>query len=376
VRSKGTAILGTLAALPLIFAQVAAAQTPAADTTGLLTGPAPVARHWSKNKYPDSIPEGASYYIVVRGDTLWDISARFLKNPYLWPQIWDQNKYISDAHWIYPGDPILLPNVSVVSDRAGEAGATGTEEGAEGLPGEGLAGVGEAGAVLSPVTEQVTVQCAPYIVQSAEDDSLRIIGSEEGVDKNAFADRDILYLNKGSNAGIKAGDVFQFQAAAYPVKHPMTGKVVGTKVEPTGWGRVILVQENSSTVMVEQACQDIHIGDYLKTFERANVPLLLKKPHSDRLTPPSGKTQGFIIDQAADATIAAEGNIVTIDLGTEAGVTPGNVFTVSRVVYPSVPSPRNVVGEIAVIAARDKTSVAKVIYSRDAIMNGDEIELR
>lgn len=377
MRSKGTATLCTLAALPLVFAQWTAAQGAPADASGLLTGPAPVARHWSKNPYPESIPEGASYYIVVRGDTLWDISARFLKNPYLWPQIWDQNKYIRDAHWIYPGDPILLPNVSVVSERAGEGGAIGTEEGAgEGLPGEGLAGVGEAGAVLSPVTEQVTIQCAPYISVQPEDKSLRIIGTEEGIDKNAFADRDILYLNKGTNAGIKAGDVFTFLQPTYEVKHPVTGKGLGTKVEPTGWGRVILVQENTATLMVEQACADIHIGDYLKTFERANVPLLLKRPHADRLTPPSGKTSGFVVDQAGDATIAAEGNIVIIDLGTEAGIAPGNVFTVSRVMYPSVPTARNVVGEIAVIVAYEKTAVAKVIYSKDAVMNGDQVELR
>jgi LysM domain len=376
VRSKGTATLGTLAALPLVFAQWTAAQGTAADTSGLLTGPAPVATHWSKNKYPDSVPEGSPYYIVVRGDTLWDISARFLKNPYLWPQIWDQNKYISDAHWIYPGDPILLPNIGLVAERAGEAGAVGTEEGEEGMPGEGLAGVGEAGAVLSPVTEQVTIQCAPYLVSQSEDQSLRIIGTEDGVDKNAFADRDILYLNKGTNAGIKAGDVFSFHQATYAVKHPVTGKGLGTKIEPTGWGRVILVQENSASLIVEQACADIHIGDYLKTFERANVPLLLKRPPADRLTPPSGKTQGYVIDQAGDATIAAEGSIVMIDLGTEAGLAPGNVLTVSRVMYPSAQTPRNVVGELAVIIAHEKNSVAKVIYSRDAIMNGDEVELR
>jgi hypothetical protein len=342
-----------------------------------MTGPAPVAHHWSKNKYPDSVPEGMSYYIVVRGDTLWDISKRFLNSPYLWPQVWNDNKYIKDAHWIYPGDPILLTKVNVVAESAGKAGAVGTgEEEGQGLPGEGLPGVGEPGAVLYPITEQVTLQCAPYVVQQKEDDSLRIIGSEEGSAKNAFADRDILYLNKGSNAGIKAGDVFSFHQAVYDVRHPITNKKLGTKVEVTGWGRAILVQENTASVMVDQACADIHAGDYLKTFEKVNVPLVLKRAPSDRLTPASGKAQGYVVDQGDDAMIAGTGHIITLDIGTEAGIAPGNILSVYRVVYPSVPSPRSAIGEIAIIAAREKTSTAKVIYSRDTIVNGDQVELR
>ena len=44
--------------------------------------------------------------------------------------------------------------------------------------------------------------------------------------------------------------------------------------------------------------------------------------------------------------------------------------------YPSVPTPRNVVGELAVVTVQEKTATAKVIYSHDAIMNGDQVELR
>src|SRR5512146_2715176 len=87
----------------------------AAADTGLQVGPATIAPHWSKYTYPTSIPEGASYYIIVRGDTLWDLSKRFLNSPFLWPQIWNENRYVKDAHWIYPGDPLVIPRVQVVA---------------------------------------------------------------------------------------------------------------------------------------------------------------------------------------------------------------------------------------------------------------------
>ena len=377
MRAKGTGVLVGLAMLGFGLGQATAQDAPAAAPSGLQTGPATVTPHWSKYAYPRSIPEGASYYIIVKDDTLWDLSKRFLGNPYLWPQIWDKNKYITDAHWIYPGDPLVIPRVAVLAEKAGGVGVEGGAGGEEGeaMPGAGAV-VGEAGSELYPVTEEATMQCADYVVQEREDESLHLIGSENGATKLAFADRDILYINKGSNAGIKAGDVFSFHHALYAVKHPATGKRIGTKVETTGWGRAILVEENVSTVIVEQACVDIHAGDYLKSFEKVNVPVVLRRLPADRLTPPTGKTRGYVIDIAGDSAIAGTGHLLSIDLGSDSGIAPGNVLVVYRTMYPSVPTPRNVLGELAVIATREKTATAKVTYSNDAIMNGDEVELR
>ena len=377
MRSKGMGLLCGVAALSLVLGHAEAQQTAPPAASGLQVGPATVPRHWSKYNYPETIPDGATYYIIVRGDTLWDLAGKYLGNPYLWPQIWDQNRYITDAHWIYPGDPLIMPKVSLVSDRAGEAGgiAAGAEEAAAGVAGQVIARPG-AGEQLIPAIEEMALQCAHYVLSGGEDDSLYILGSEQGATKLAFAERDIVYLSKGSNAGVKAGDVYTAHHPSYEVKHPSSGRTIGRKVETTGWVRVILVQENSSTAVIERSCQDTHAGDYLRAFEKASVPLIVRRPPPDRLTPPSGKIEGAVVDIGEDSMIAGERQLVTINLGTANGIAPGNILTVFKIMYPSVPTSRNVIGELAVVSVRERTATAIVTYSADHIMNGDRVELR
>jgi hypothetical protein len=395
--SKGMGILCGMAALSLVLgssetradAPVPAARPrrPAAPVAGapadqpaveggLLKGPATLPPHWSRNHCPDTVPDGALYYVVVKGDTLWDIARRFLGNPYLWPQIWDRNRCITDAHWIYPGDVLIIPDVNVVAGGAGGTGA-GTEETPESAGGQGPLGAGgPTGPALIPSIEETALQCASYVVDDREDESLKLVGSEDGATKVAFADRDILYLNKGTNAGVKAGDVYTLQHATYTVKHPETGRSIGLKIETTGWVRVILVQENTATVVVEQACADIHLGDYLKTFEKVQVPLITEHARPTRLTPPSGKVVGTVVDMQDDATIAGDRQIMTVNLGTANGITPGSLFVLYKVMYPTVPTPRIVLGEAVVVSVRDRTATVRVLNSNDAIMPGDKAELQ
>lgn len=377
--------IGLLVAAAVAFSFVrATAQEAAPPSPELKVGPYAVPKHWSKNKYPESVPEGDTYYIIVKGDTLWDLAQKFLKNPLLWPQIWNDNKYITDAHWIYPGDPLLLKKVEVVAEKAGETPEMPTgEEAAAGAGQEAAAGPeGPVENPLYPATEQITLQCAPQILPARDDESLKVLGSEEhhlmerGTLQITYSDRDILYLNKGSNAGVKPGDVLSIHRPADKVKHPKTGKTLGTKVITLGWARVIMAQETSAQAVVEQACSEINQGDYLKAFEKMSVPLLIRRPPPDRATPPSGKAQGYVVSIGEDRVTAGSGNLVFVDVGSQAGVAPGNLMTVFRFEYPKRTTARHVLGELAVLSVKDNMALAKVNYSTTWIEPGDSVELR
>lgn len=334
-------------------------------------GPATIAPHWSKYTYPDIVLEGAAYHLIERGDTLWDLAARYLGTPYLWPQIWEQNQYITDAHWIYPGDPLLLPALDVVASSAGQGG-----EGLDDDEDMVAPAIEAPETVLYPISEEFTIFCAGALANSPEDQSFRILGSEETRARMTFADRDIIYLNKGAAAGVRAGDVYSIHRPGPEVKHPKTRKLFGTRIDNIGRLRVILVHERSATAVIENACQEVQIDDYLKPNEPIHVPLAVRREPADRLTPPSGKADGYVVEIGLGGAAAATGNMVTIDLGAAAGIAPGNLFVAYRFTHPGDATQRYVLGDLAVVAVRERSATAKVVYSTDVIEAGDRVELR
>jgi hypothetical protein len=377
----------SIPAKPKAKTAAASPASPAAPASDLATGPATVAPHWSKYEYPRSVPEGALYHMIVRGDTLWDLSRKYLNNPYLWPQLWHENGYIKDAHWIYPGDPLVLPRLQVVAGQAGAAGETLPGGGLPGEAGELLppeeaaAGVsvgGARGQRLAPLAEQTAAQCAPYIPDHPDDQSLKILGPEAGpVVQVMMATGEVFHINRGSDDGMKPGDVFSIHRVRQSYRsYEEHGNRPPKKVITLGWARVILTEAHASSAVIEQACQDIQAGDYLLPFKAVPVPMIPRLAASSRLTPHTDKAAGRVIDLEDLNDIAGAGNFAIIDIGSDEGVSPGTILQVFRVEYPSVPSPRHVIGDLAVLLVQERTATAKIIHSDAAIMPGDQVEVR
>jgi len=360
-----------LLALPAMSSAVQEPQ-PEAEPTDIVVEP-----HWSPYQAPTRYPEGTQLHIIQRGDTLWDISNTYLRNPFLWPQVWDANRYIENPHLIYPGDPVRIPDIDVVRGEGEEPGGPGTGPGGpgtgpgeEGGPGTGAAGQpgGPAGPQFRPAYEEITIQCAGYLREEADDD-FRIFGSEEDGHKDGLATGDIVYLNRGSEDGVSPGETFYTQR-----RIDFTWGIDGSYVRRSGWLRILAVQEETAMAEIVQACLDVNVDDYLLPFEPIPVPLLPLEPPPTRLTPETGRMRGRIEASLDDLATLGQGYLVSIDLGQEDGVVPGNIFTIFRYLYDD--APRKMLGTLAVLTVQREHSTARIMESMDYILTGDLIELK
>jgi len=352
------------------------ADKPATETAAM--GPFEVAPHWSRYDYPKSIKEGQAYYIVVKGDTLWDISGRFLGNPYLWPQIWEANGYIKKARLIYPGDPIFLPTVQMASAAASTAE---TEETTTKTKTEEVMGIPEwmdMDALIN-VASADTVRYAGYISASVEDESLKVKSME--FENHTPLEADIagtlqyLYLDRGASSGLKAGDLYTVHRRAREVHHPVTGRKVGYRIETTGVARIVLVAERSARAVVTSAGRDVQVGDYLRPFTEVESPLVKRRVvvEGGDLSMDGSRATGYVVDIDDDGIAAATGISVGVDMGAGAGLAVGKVITLFRQADKKDPITKRPLGAAVVVAVRENFSVARMVYTREEVNVGDRV---
>ena len=349
-----------------------AQQTPDQASEGDDILPPP---NWTPYKAPNSFPEGTRLHIIVKDDTLWDLSNTYQENPFLWPQLWEANRYITDPHWIYPGDPLVIPDLDVLraaDEEPGAGGLDGTsvakdEGGASRVAGAG----GLRGPNLFPIFEEESIQCAGFVSEK-EDEGFRIFESEDTFKVHiAVSESDIIYVNRGQEDGIKAGDEYYIRERVRKIDGH------GWLINTTGWLTILAVQSQTATAQITGSCRDILEGHYLVPFKPIPVPLLPFRAPVTRLTPETGKNRGTIIASLEDVReigSLGRGYVVSIDQGENDGVFPGAIFTVFR--FNTSRTPRKVLGELAVLTVHPKTSTALITLSYNYMERGDLVELK
>ncbi len=259
-------------------------------------------------------------YTVVKGDTLWDISGRFLKEPWRWPEIWNMNReQVKDPHWIYPGDQIKLS-----FDASGKPMLS-----VNGSSGGGFGGVPGGTVKLNPQIRTDRIALAipsipskvigpflslPLVIEKdAMANSPRIVAAEDG--RVIIGAGNIAYaIGLNPNQGTK----WQVYRPGKDLLDPVTSEVLGVEATYLGEARVTKFGE-SSTLEILRSTQEINRGDRLTPTLEATLP-----SYSPRA--PEKSVKGAIVSVLSGVNDAAQYSVVALNLGRRDGMEIGHVL--------------------------------------------------
>jgi len=276
---------------------------------------------------PDDAPQLRSdapdKHVVVKGDTLWDISAKFFKDPWKWQYIWGMNKdSIKDPHWIYPGDVIYLDringtlrigqppsssaaapsdlNVVRLSPKARESDSS--HDAVPTIPAD----------VISPFLSQ------PLIVENdALKDAPTLIGAREGR----------VMLGKGDIGFVKGlpadkGSHWQLFRPGKSLVDPDTKEILGVEAVYLGRAEATAFAE-VSTIAITESVQESSVGDQLIVPSDDAVSNYI--PHA-----PEGNIAARVISVYGGVSQAGQNTVITLNKGKRDGLEVGHVLALYR----------------------------------------------
>jgi hypothetical protein len=332
----------------------------------------------ANNPAPTVKADAPNRYIVKKGDTLWDISGRYLDSPWRWKEIWATNKQIKNPNLIYPNDILIL---CVIQGKT----LIGVDTG------EGCAGVEKqltSNVVASSIAVTSTANSIPAIPMSAIQhwlDKALIVNPKD------FDSTPYVLASKNRNLITASGDKVYAKGVPLIVGQrygvyrkgelyvdPKTQQVIGLEVTQVATGLATNVESNGVTSL---QLTDTY-GKEVREGDRVFVELDNSIPPVFYPTPASVSRGGMIVRVMDSISSAARGSVVAVNLGRVHGAKPGDVLTVYQkgplvrdtmdndnpVRLPSEPS-----GMVMVFNTFDNISYAYVLNSELPLNVGDQL---
>jgi hypothetical protein len=328
---------------------------------------------------------------VVKGDTLWDLSQRYLGSPWYWPKVWSYNPEIANPHWIYPGNRVRF--------------FSGGEE----VPSE-VDVATEPSARMDDGNDEVS---SPDSINLDHESEVRVSGKigyqpkrgirvahqgfltskqleQSGVIDSSFAETlmlsypDNVYIKFPKTTPVKVGERYIIFRTAAELVHPVSHRKYGYLTHVLGTVRVIKSSGELVTAQMNADTWDeVRRGDRIGA---AGEPLneVIERRANDR------ELHGFVIGVLVPyLTALGEHNVVIVDKGRSDGVQLGQTFTVVRQQDPISPEvflnpargqnrrfPVEDVGTCMAIEVKDIATMCLLTRSLREIVYGDRVEMR
>ncbi len=297
-------------------------------------------------------------YVVQVGDTLWDISAKFLKDPWFWPEIWYVNPDIVNPHLIYPGDVLGLvyidgqPRITNLRGSAyrlsPQARVTPLTEAVNSIPYEAVAAFLSTGVIL----EKDQADSLPYIVDTRGEHLIAAAGNE-------------VYVRRVS--GDTPGTRYNVVHIGDPLRDPDDNRLIGYEGLLVGEG-VLTRGGDPATVALTDTNRETVKGDRL-------IPDTVDIPLNFFPRAPSTVIDGRIISVVGGVTQIGQYQVVVINRGSNNGLSVGDVLSVfqtgevvkDRIGGGTVKLPDEEAGTVMIFKTYDRISYGLVMEATQAL---------
>jgi len=256
-------------------------------------------------------PDAPERYVVQPGDTLWDISSKFLTDPWYWPEIWHINPQVANPHLIYPGDELALtwvdgrPQVTLASGGpvrlSPRVRSNPLSDAIHSIPYDRIAAFMQRPAVLT--ADQV--KGAPYVAAARDERLISSVGND-------------IYVRRLSDGAL--GNRYSIYHVGDELKDPDDGDVLGYQGLYAGEGNVTRLG-SPVTMRVMDSSRETLEGDIL-------LPVAIEPKMNFIPRAPATQVDGTIMSVIDERTVVADYDVVIINRGSSHGLEPGHVLEV------------------------------------------------
>lgn len=355
-------------------------------------------RAWTARDEIQLNPSHPDQYTVVKGDTLWDLSGKFLTHHWQWPELWSRNSQIKNPHLIYPGDTIYFsiadgkPQLSlsrtepVLPMTDPDAPCILRED--EYKHGRKNFAVSENGKVLPCIRETNLKQAIKLIPTQA---IASYLSSPRVVDQNELNDSPYVVDFAGEHLIVGMGDrvyvrsITDPKSQSYTIYRPGNAYTSPDSDEILGYEAQYIADASlqktgdPATLTITKSTQEVRIGDRIMPNIEENIAL----NYFPR--PPQQSVKGSIISVLGGVSQIGQYNVVVIDKGTADGLLPGHELDIyqrgdtvkdsySSVKNDLVSLPDEIAGTLMVFRPFERISYALVMKATQALHVLDKVK--